>query len=196
MPQTARKLTPENLQFTYEDYLLLPDDGKRYEIIEGELFMTPAPIIKHQNVLRELGKHIDNFVVTHNLGIVFLAPCDVILSKTNIVQPDIIFISKENRVMIKEKNIQGAPDLLIEITSPNTKERDLVLKKKLYAKFGVKEYWIVFMQEEMVKIWKLEDDAIILDGVFEKQDILKSSLVKGLEIKLSEVFREMEDYFS
>ncbi|MFQ5751336.1 MAG: Uma2 family endonuclease [bacterium] len=62
MPQTARKLTPENLQFTYEDYLLLPDDGKRYEIIEGELFMTPAPIIKHQNVLRELGKHIDNFV--------------------------------------------------------------------------------------------------------------------------------------
>lgn len=195
MKQTMQKLSSEDLKFTYEDYLLLPEDGKQYEIIEGELFMTPAPITNHQKVLFELGKKIDNFVLKNHLGIVIIAPCDVLFSKTNIMQPDLIFVSKENRAIITEKNIQGAPDLLVEITSPNTKDKDLVLKKKLYAKFGVKEYWIVFMKEEKVEIWRLEENAFNLDDVFERHDTLKSPLLKGLEILLLDVFREIEDYF-
>lgn len=195
MKQTAQKLTSEDLKFTYEDYLLLPEDGKRYEIIEGELSMTPSPTTKHQNILSELGNTIRNFVLKNRLGIVFFAPCDVLLSKTNIVQPDIIFVSRKNRAIIKDKNIQGTPDLVVEITSPNTKENDLVLKKKLYARFEVKEYWIVFVKEEKVEVWRLEDQVFNLHVVFEKQDNLKSPLLEGLEIRLSDVFREIEDYF-
>ncbi|RMD91413.1 MAG: Uma2 family endonuclease, partial [Calditrichaeota bacterium] len=143
MAELARKLTPKDLQFTYDDYLQLHDDGKRYEIIEGELFMTPAPNIQHQNILSELGERLRKFVLKKHLGIVLYAPCDVILSKTNVVQPDILYVSKINQAIITDKNIQGAPDLVVEITSATTLERDLVLKKKLYGKYGVKEYWIV-----------------------------------------------------
>lgn len=109
MTEVAQKLTAENLKFTYDDYLLLPDDGKRYEIIEGKLYMTPAPNIKHQNISRELFRRIDNFVVENNLGVAYYAPCDILINDTNIVQPDILFISKANRTIIKEKNVQGAP---------------------------------------------------------------------------------------
>lgn len=151
MTETLHEFPHETIQFNYDDYLLLPDDGKRYEIIEGELFMAPAPSMKHQYDLFELGVRIREFVKKKKLGIVFLAPCDVILLNTNIVQPDIVFVSKENREIITEKNIQGAPDLAVEITSSSTAERDLVLKKKLYAKFGVKEYWIAFVKEQKVE---------------------------------------------
>lgn len=183
------------VKFTYEDYLLLPDDGKRYEIIEGELYMTPSPIIKHQNISSELVEKIRRYVNQNRLGTVLYAPCDVIFSKTNIVQPDIIFVSKSNRAIIKEKNIQGAPDLLVEITSPNTRKRDLVLKKKLYAKFDVQEYWIVFTEEEKVEVWRLAGGAYELDGAYEKQERLLTPLLKGLQIDLTEIFRDIEDYF-
>lgn len=196
MAHTTQKLESTELQFTYEDYLLLPEDGKQYEIIEGELFMTPAPIIKHQNVLSELGERLRRFVLKNHLGNVFYAPCDVIFSKTNVVQPDILFISKANQAIVTEKNIQGAPDLLIEITSASTKEKDVILKKKLYAKFGVKEYWIVFMEEEKIEVWQLQEKTFSLDNVYQRQDVLKSPLLQGLEIQLSEIFREIEDYFN
>jgi Uma2 family endonuclease len=111
------------------------------------------------------------------------------------VQPDILFISRANRAIVAEKNIQGAPDLVVEIVSPNTRERDLVLKKKLYAKFGAKEYWLVFLNEQKIEVYRLEDQKYILDGVYEKPGALKSPLLKGLKIRLSEVFRDLSDYF-
>jgi len=135
------------------------------------------------------------FTKKKKLGTVFIAPCDVVLSETNIVQPDIVFVSKENGEIITERNIQCAPDLIAEITSPSTAERDMVLKKKLYAKFGAKEYWIVFAKEQKVEVHRLEKQAYVLDGVYEKSDVLKSPLIKGLKIRLSEVFRELGDYF-
>lgn len=195
MAHAAQKLPSENLKFTYEDYLVIPDDGKRYEIIEGELFMTPAPILKHQDILREFSNRIDSFVKKNNLGIVFFAPCDVIFSKTNIVQPDILFISKKNRAILAEKNIQGAPDLLVEIISPSTEERDVVFKKKLYSKFGVKEYWIVYPNEDKVEVFSLQNNGYQLHGNYEKKEVLISPLLKGLEINLSEIFRELDEYF-
>ncbi|HEX9653737.1 MAG TPA: Uma2 family endonuclease [bacterium] len=195
MTQTVQQFPRETIKFNYDDYLLLPDDGNRYEIIEGELFMAPAPSIKHQDNLFELGVRIREFVKKKKLGIVFLSPCDVVLSNTSIIQPDIVFVSKENRGIITEKNIQGAPDLVIEIISPNTAERDLVLKKKLYAKHGVKEYWIVFIKEQKVEVYRLAEQTYILDRLYEKSDILKSPLIAGLKIRLSEVFRELGDYF-
>jgi len=177
----------EKKKYTYEDYLKTPDD-KRYELIEGELLMTPSPATKHQRISRELEFVILKFVKANNLGEVFDAPCDVYLDNENVVQPDILFISKERLNIIGEKNIQGAPDLAIEIISESTAYRDLVQKKKLYAKFGVKEYWIVIPEEGSVEIYILKDNTYQLLKTYSKDDILESPLLKGLKIALKEIF--------
>src|SRR3989338_6289578 len=178
--QTAVKI-PENLKLTYEDYLLLPE-GTRYEIIEGELFMTPSPRTVHQRLIVKLFRIIDNFVRGKNLGEVFVAPYDVVLSKHDIVQPDILFVSKENSHLITELNLQGAPDLVVEILSPSIEDRDSILKKKLYAAFGVKEYWIADPAKKSVKLFNLGKKGYM---DVETGNILKSLLLKGLEIDIS-----------
>jgi Uma2 family endonuclease len=117
-------------KYTYEDYVHTPDD-KRYELIEGELLMTPSPTTKHQRVLREIEFILKKFVSENNLGEIFFAPYDVYLDEENVIQPDIMFISKERLNIIGEKNIQGAPCLTIEIISESSAYRDMVQKKKL-----------------------------------------------------------------
>ena len=177
----------EKKKYTYEDYLKTPDD-KRYELIEGELLMTPSPAPKHQKISRELESEILKFVKANNLGEVFDAPCDVYLDNENVVQPDILFISKERLNIIGEKNIQGAPDLAIEIISESTAYRDLVQKKKLYSKFGVKEYWIVVPEEKSVEIYILKNNVFQPYKIYSKDDILESPLLTGLKIGLKEIF--------
>ena len=121
---------PTGTPVTYQDYLTFPDnDGIRKEIIEGELFMTPAPSTRHQLILGRLLKVVDDFVLKEDKGIVLFAPCDVIFSSINVMQPDILFISNENLNILTEKNIQDAPDLLVEILSPFTLDNDRIYKK-------------------------------------------------------------------
>mgnify|MGYP001560741406 CR=1 FL=1 len=193
--QTAIKI-PEPLKLTCEDYLLLPED-RRYEIIDGELFMTPSPKTMHQRLIVKLFRIIDDFVRKGELGEVFIAPYDVVLSKHDVVQPDIIFVSKERSGIITELNIQGSPDLVIEILSPSTKERDLVLKKKLYAAFGIKEYWIVDPENEKMTLLTLgkigyEDQPTpvspLTKGVIKGG--CKSLLLKGLKIDIAKLFKK------
>jgi len=195
MAVTTAKRPAERPLLTYEDYLLLPDDGKRYEIIGGELYMTPAPSLRHQNILSELGETLRKFVVEQKLGNVFYAPCDVTLSQHEIVQPDIVFVSKQNRGIVGENAISGAPDLVVEITSPTTQERDLGLKKKLYDRHGIKEYWIVLSEDERVEVFVRTEQGYQLAGSYGKRDTLTSPLLPGLSISLSVVFRKLEDYF-
>lgn len=177
----------EKKKYTYEDYLKTPDD-KRYELIEGELLMTPSPIPQHQRISRKIGFMLDKFVTENGLGEVFYAPCDVYLDNENVVQPDILFISKEKLNIIGEKNIQGAPDLAVEIISESTAYRDLVQKKKLYSKFGVKEYWIVVPEEKSVEIYVLKNNVFQPYKTYSKDDILESPLLTGLKIALKEIF--------
>lgn len=177
----------EKKKYTYEDYLKTPE-GERYELIEGELLMTPSPIPKHQKISRELEFCLLQFVKENDLGEVFYAPCDVYLDNENVVLPDILFISKERLNTIGEKNIQGAPDLVIEIISENTAYRDLVQKKKLYARFGVKEYWIVIPGEGMIEIYTLKDNIYVLYKFYNKDDTLKSPFLKDLKIELKNIF--------
>ncbi|HBI24855.1 MAG TPA: restriction endonuclease, partial [Nitrospiraceae bacterium] len=122
----------EKKKYTYEDYLKTPDDV-RYELIEGELLMTPSPVPRHQRISRKIEFILEEFVTNNDLGEIFYAPCDVHLDNENVVQPDILFISKERLNIIGEKNIQAAPDLAIEILSESSAYRDLVQKKKLYT---------------------------------------------------------------
>ncbi len=174
-------------RYTYEDYLKTPDDV-RYELIEGELIMTPAPDIEHQKISSELEYQMMRFVKENNLGRVFDAPCDVYLDQENIVQPDILFVSKERFNIIGEKNIQGAPDLVVEIVSESNAYRDVIQKKRLYARFGVKEYWLVVPGEKMIEVYNLDKQGYRLSQTCLVGDTLESQVLKGFKPELREIF--------
>ena len=177
----------EKKKCTYKDYLKAPED-KKYELIEGELIMAPSPIPKHQRISGKIEYELRKFVIENKLGEVFDAPCDVYLDEENVVQPDILFISKERLDIIGEKNIQGAPDLAIEIISESSAYRDMVQKKKLYAIFGVKEYWIVIPEEESIDIYILKDKTYQFYNKYAKDDTLQSHHMENLSIALKGIF--------
>jgi len=122
---------PVDTRLTYDDYCLLPDDGKRYEIIDGELFVTPSPRRAHQKVVTQLTRILANFVDTMGSGEVYVAPFDVVFSLFDVVEPDVLYVSKERASVITEKNVQGAPDLVVEVLSETTAARDRSIKLKL-----------------------------------------------------------------
>lgn len=186
---SAATKTTSNL-ITYEDYLTFPDnDGIRKEIIEGELYMTPAPSTRHQLILKRIFRILDDYVLQNGLGEVLFAPCDVIFSSINVMQPDILFISNENLKILTEKNIQGAPDLLIEILSPFSLDNDRIYKKMAYEKFGVKEYWIVDPVEKSIEIWTLKAKKFELFLKAQQFESFQSPLLKDLKFDLSDIFR-------
>ncbi len=179
--------TTEKKKYTYDDYLKTPDD-ERYELIEGELIMTPSPITEHQRISRKLTVQLSIYVEKYNLGEIFVAPYDVYLDNENVVQPDILFVSKDRLNIIGEKNIQGAPDIVIEIISESNAYRDLVQKKKLYARFQVKEYWIVIPGEELIEIYTLKDNTYMFYKTYTKNDTLESPYLQDLRIELKNIF--------
>ncbi len=130
------------LKLTVEDYLATSDD-ERYELLDGELIMPPAPGTRHQRIQVNLGARLFQFVKEMGAGKVYFAPTDVVFSGTDVVQPDLVFISTERRHIITPANIQGPPDLVVEILSPATAQRDKGYKRELYARCGVEEYWMI-----------------------------------------------------
>ena len=127
---------------TYSDYLKTSDD-ERYELLNGELLMVPAPNMAHQKAQAELGIRLGAWVKERGLGSVFFSPTDVVLSDSDVVQPDLLFISNERGHVVTRDNVQGAPDLVVEVLSPSTSAVDWTTKRDLYARYGVREYWIV-----------------------------------------------------
>lgn len=172
---------------TYKDYAMLPDDN-RYELLNGDLFMVPSPGFFHQSISRDLGFLLWNFVKMNSLGLVFSAPFDVVLTDNNVVQPDIIFVSNKNRDIVTEKNIQGPPDLVIEILSSGTRERDILFKKTLYAKHGITEYWIADPTGKSIEVLTLCQGTYETHGIYFPDDNLGSSLLPGFNPSLNEVF--------
>ena len=178
-----------NIKFSYEDYKSLPEsETRRYELIEGELVMVPSPNEYHQRISGRLEFILRAFVEDKNLGRVYDAPFDVVFSEEDVVQPDILFVSKERFSIITEEEIRGAPDLVVEIFSPATAERDRTYKKTLYARHGVKEYWIVDPEEKTIKVMALGKAGFESSGSYGKRDTLRTSTFPGLAINLSEVF--------
>jgi Uma2 family endonuclease len=181
----------EELKLTYEDLLDMPEDGKRHELIDGEHGMTPSPSTRHQAVSGNLYRHLANHLSARPLGRVFAAPLDVVLSDSDVVEPDLVFISNERQEIITERNIAGAPDLVVEILSATTRRRDEVLKRRLYARFGVREYWVVDPELETARVLRRGpfglDQVALLDR--EAGDALTTELLPGLEVPLDEVFR-------
>ncbi len=144
---------------TYTDYLKLPDDGTRKEILGGELFVTPAPTPRHQHIVRKLATVLGTHVDTHGLGDVLAAPIDVVLSPPEVTQPDLIFIATPNLGIIGEAAIHGAPDLVVEVLSPSTAVLDRGRKKDTYARAGVPEYWIVDPEARTIEVYRLERET-------------------------------------
>jgi Uma2 family endonuclease len=176
--------------FTYEDYLQLPDDGKRYEIIDGELYMVPAPTTDHQSTVGNLFGTIWYFLQHNPIGKVFPAPTDVIFSEINVLQPDIVFVSKEKFDILTRENIQGAPDLVIEVLSPGTEHRDRTEKLATYAQFGVLEYWMVSEEGETVEVWRRKGNKLMFHALLDRAQTLTTPLLPGLEIPLERIFRK------
>ena len=180
------------VKLTYDDFVLFPDDGKRHELIDGEHYVTPSPNLKHQAVLRNLLTTIASFLRTHRIGNVYGAPLDVVFSHFDVVEPDLLYVSEARRHVRTSKNIQGAPDLVVEIGSPSTRQRDERLKHQLYERFRVTEYWVVDPEIDVVRVFRL------MDGKYPRAhelslvrgDILTTSLLPGLELSLSEIFAD------
>lgn len=181
------------IRFTYDDYQTLPEGcGKRYELLHGELLMAPAPTVLHQIVSANLNHELQSHVRRHALGLVLTAPIDVIFGQGDdreIVQPDILFISEARRGTISAKEIQGAPDLVVEILSPGSEERDRGYKKTLYERYGVGEYWIVDPEARQLDRYRLEETAgLTLVEHLDANDTLRSECLPGLAVALDEVF--------
>lgn len=173
--------------FSYAEYLKLPDD-QRYEVLEGELMMTPAPGTGHQRVLVALTGLFYAYQRERGTGELLAAPCDVILSEQNVVQPDLLFIRQERLSIIQERGVFGAPDLVIEILSPSTAQRDQEVKRRLYSEHGVEEYWIVDPQARVVEVLTQQGGGLELWQRFEAGGSLRSPLLPGFELELKEIF--------
>ena len=173
--------------YTYADYLLTPDDV-RYELIDGELIVAPTPIPLHQRISMNFSNLLGSFVKANGLGELFAAPLDVFLSDTNVLQPDLLFVSAARAHIITGTNIQGAPDLVIEIASPSTEERDRGVKQELYALFGVPEYWRAYPITQSVEVLRLENGRLASVGIYGSEATLSTPLLPGLNIDLDEIF--------
>lgn len=174
---------------TYRDYLDLPE-GLTYEILDGELFqMTPAPSPDHQRISRWIQLPLTRFIEEHRMGEVFNAPIDVIFSETNVLQPDLLWIQTNRLSIVKEKGIFGAPDLVVEILSPTSTRRDGEIKFKIYEAFGVKEFWLVSPQGCWLDVYAQSNGHYQLVQRFGGTDTLRSALLPGFELPLTQVFR-------
>jgi Uma2 family endonuclease len=177
------------LTWNYDDYCALPDDLNRHEIIEGEHYVTPSPSSRHQRISINMAAILKTHIDAQNLGTLLAAPIDVLLSPTSVVQPDLVFIKREHEYMITDPNIQGAPDLVVEILSHSTAARDRGNKMLLYAKFGVPHYWIVNPDPLSLSTYQLAAGEYGLTAQFGRGNQAQSPLFQGLIIPVENLER-------
>ncbi len=180
---------PEQGRWTFEDWLRLPDDTFRYEIIEGELFVSPSPGTNHQIAVSSLLAAMHHYARYNNLGLVLTSPIGVRLPlRDSIVQPDILFIRRERVAIVKDDVIDGAPDLVVEILSPSNWVYDRSHKQEAYLQAGVREYWIVDYRARTVDVLVLEDDEYVQRGQYGEGSMVASETLTGFSIAVAEIF--------
>lgn len=185
------RMANQPLKLTYEDFLLFPDDGKRHELIDGEHYVTPSPNRKHQAILGNLHFLIRLWLESHPAGEVYLSPFDVVFSQFDVVEPDLLFISRDRAATIlTEKHVTGAPDLVVEIGSKSTRKRDETIKRHLYERTGVTEYWMVDPELDVVRVYRRVEERFERPVEFslEAGDVLQTGVLPGLELPLSRIF--------
>jgi Uma2 family endonuclease len=182
-------LTEERL-WTYEEACAeLEESNRSVELWDGHLVMSPTPTFFHQIIVSRVEEQLRNWVREHRLGIVVASPLDVVLAPDRVVQPDVMFISKKRSNIIKN-HIHGAPDLVVEVVSPDRRKRDYKDKKDLYEAHGVCEYWIVDPQLKHIEIWWMNEDYYELLGRFTGKQFAPSQLLTGLKVRVDQIFHE------
>ena len=187
--ESAEGEYPPQGQWTYKDYLRVPDDGWKYEVMKGRLYMTPAPAPHHQRVILRLSTQLMAFVDERKLGEVFIAPLDVILPNGlgTPVQPDIFFVAARDAEMVGEKYVQGVPALIVEVLSPSNWLDDRRTKLEIYAEAGVAEYWIVDPRDRTIEVFALNEDRYDLHERFGDGETASSRLLDGFSVAVDEI---------
>ena len=186
---TARPL-PSPTKLTYDDFLLFPDDGNRHELIDGEHYVTPSPNLRHQDIFARLHLIIGAWLEANPRGRLFYAPLDTILSRFDVVEPDLLYVSNERATEILGQFVTGAPDLVIEIASPGTRTRDETIKRRLYERSGVREYWVVDPELDAIRVHRRSGGRFnrLVELSADAGDILRTDLLAGLDVHLTRVF--------
>jgi Uma2 family endonuclease len=180
-------------KLTYRDFLKFPDDGRRHELIDGNHYVTAAPNLWHQRLSMRLTMAIGKYLESHPIGELFAAPADVVMSYYDIVEPDLLFVSIDQTDILTKKNVRGAPALLIEITSPSTHGRDRRLKRDLYARAGVKEYWIVDYETTSIAVFRRGKDGdfrLLTTLLASDSAVLTTPLLPEFSLSLPTLFRD------
>lgn len=175
---------------TAEDYWLMPETGPRYQLIEGELFMAPAPNRFHQDISRNLVFILLKYLEKNSIGKLYHAPFDVMLNEINVFQPDIVFIANEQKSILTKQGVEGAPHLVMEILSDRTARLDKVPKKKVYASAGVEELWIIDPNSQKIEIYFLQKDAENPAAAHGAKAIFISPTFPGLKFSAADIFRK------
>lgn len=179
-------------KLTYDDFLLFPDDGKRHELIDGAHYVTPSPNRKHQDVCGNLFLLMGAWLERHPVGRLYFAPFDVVLSNVDIVEPDLLYLSAARAAeALTEANVKGVPELVVEIGSPSTRRRDETVKRRLYERAGVSEYWFVDPDLDVVRVYRQTGDGFgrVVELSLEAGDVLTTPLLPGLDLPLARVFK-------
>jgi Uma2 family endonuclease len=181
-------------RLTYDDFLLFPDDGKRHEIIDGVHYVTASPNLRHQEVAGRLYAEIYLHLKAHpEAGRVFIAPLDVVLSRYDVVEPDVLFVATDRSDVLTEQNLQGPPSLAVEVLSPSTRKRDARLKRDLFERTGVREYWLVDPELDTVQVFRPADDGKyrrVAELTAEEDHELTTPLLPGWTLRMRDLFRE------
>src|SRR5262245_4829434 len=181
------KPASSGVKLTYDDFVQFPDDGKRHELIDGEHYVTPSPNTKHQQVSGRLFLLIGNWLEANPAGQLFHAPYDVVISRFDILEPDLLYFSNERAATaITVLHATSAPDLVVEIGSPDTRKRDETIKRRLYERSGVLEYWVVDPELDVIRVYRRGKDGFDrpIELSREADDRLTTPLLAGLQIPL------------
>jgi Uma2 family endonuclease len=179
------------VKLTYDDFVQFPDDGKRHELIDGEHYVTPSPNTRHQQISGRLYLLIGNWLEVNPVGQLFYAPYDVVISRFDVVEPDLLYFSNERAATaITTLHATSAPDLVVEIGSPGTRKRDETIKRRLYERSGVLEYWVVDPELDLIRVSRRGKEGFDrpIELSREAGDVLSTSLLRGLQIPLARVF--------
>lgn len=177
-----------SVKFTYEDLQHIPPDRNRYEIVDGELFVSPSPIPLHQRIVGNLFGELRTHVRKHHLGEVFVAPCDIVFTSSTVLEPDVFFVSKPRLDIIGPKHVSGPPDLVVEVLSESSSRLDREIKFSQYALHGVTEYWLIDPYGKTTQIFRLEGNQFRRSEILGVDDVIASPLLPGFSLPLASLW--------
>jgi len=181
------------VKLTYDDFVRFPDDAKRHELIDGEHYVTPSPNTRHQRIAGTLFGMIWTWLEAHPVGQLFHAPYDVVFSEFDVVEPDLLYLSNERAAhVLTPLHARGVPELVVEIASKRTRKRDETIKRRLYERAGVTEYWVIDPEIDIVRVYRRQGDRFgrAIELSREAGDVLTTPLLSGLSIALERMFRD------